>query len=64
MAQELGNKDTLNIRRFTISKGLHSLVKLANIDGLKETHVGNATLVLHPSSGVHTVNTVGSHLNP
>ena len=64
VAQQLGNKDTLNIRRFTISKGLHSLVKLANIDGLKQTRVGNATLVLHTSSGVHTVNTVGSHLKP
>ena len=45
MAQQLGNKDTLNIRRFTTSKVLHSLVKVANLDGLKQTRVGNATAI-------------------
>ena len=31
VAQQLGNKDILNIRRFTTTKGLHSLIIISLI---------------------------------
>ena len=40
VAQQLGNKEDLQ----QVKARSHSLVKLANLDGLQRTHVGKATL--------------------
>ena len=42
VAQQLGNKEHLQ----QVKARSHSLVKLANLDGLQRTHIGNATVQL------------------